>query len=95
MIGFCLPANEKIGPGDRFIAAELAAAEGAGGGDRHQDRHCAARQRVAEQLLAVSQLADFAEIVPVSAVAGDQVELLAGLLIGPAAGRARSCTRPA
>ena len=23
-IGFCLPANEKIGPGDRFIAAQLA-----------------------------------------------------------------------
>ncbi|MDQ2797194.1 MAG: 50S ribosome-binding GTPase, partial [Actinomycetota bacterium] len=25
VIGFCLPANERIGPGDRFIAAELAA----------------------------------------------------------------------
>ena len=24
-IGFCLPANEKIGPGDKFIAAQLAA----------------------------------------------------------------------
>jgi len=36
---------------------------------------------VAEQLLAVSQLADYAEVVPVSAVAGDQVDLLADLLI--------------
>ena len=26
VIGFCLPADEPIGPGDRFIAAELAAA---------------------------------------------------------------------
>ena len=24
-IGFCLPANEKIGPGDKYIAAQLAA----------------------------------------------------------------------
>src|SRR6202012_5661402 len=24
VVGFCLPANEKIGPGDRYIAAELA-----------------------------------------------------------------------
>src|SRR5581483_6771309 len=25
VVGFCVPADEKIGPGDRFIAAELAA----------------------------------------------------------------------
>jgi GTP-binding protein Era len=24
-IGFCIPANEKIGPGDKFISAQLAA----------------------------------------------------------------------
>ena len=23
VVGFCVPANERIGPGDRFIAAEL------------------------------------------------------------------------
>ncbi len=79
VIGFCVPADEKVGPGDRFIAAELAAlkapvvaiitkTDGAG------------RDRIAAQLVAVSQLGDFADIVPVSAVAGDQVELLAGLL---------------
>ncbi len=79
VIGFCVPADEKVGPGDKFIAAELAAlkapvvaiitkTDGAG------------RDRIAAQLVAVSQLGDFADIVPVSAVAGDQVELLAGLL---------------
>ena len=41
--------------------------------------------QVAEQLLAVSQLGDFADVVPVSAVAGDQVDLLADLLVGPPA----------
>ncbi len=24
MIGFCLPADQKVGPGDRFIADQLA-----------------------------------------------------------------------
>jgi GTP-binding protein Era len=43
------------------------------------------RERVAEQLVAVTELGrdegiDWAEVVPVSAVAGDQVELLVGLL---------------
>src|SRR5207247_2419121 len=23
VVGFCVPANEKVGPGDKFIAAEL------------------------------------------------------------------------
>src|SRR3982751_5574589 len=28
VIGFCVPANEKVGPGDRFIAGELARVAG-------------------------------------------------------------------
>ena len=79
VVGFCVPANEKIGPGDRFIAAELA------------ELRCpvmaivtktdlAGKQRVGEQLLALSELMDFAEIVPVSAVSGSQVDLLAELI---------------
>ena len=79
VVGFCVPANERVGPGDRFIAAELA------------ELRCpviaivtktdvASKQQTGEQLLAVSQLMDFAEIVPVSAVSGQQVDLLAGLI---------------
>ena len=26
VLGFCIPANEKIGPGDRYIASQLVAA---------------------------------------------------------------------
>ena len=82
VVGFCLPADEEVGPGDRRIAAELAE-QAAGtpviGIVTKTDR--VSRQRVAEQLLAVSGLAEFAEIVPVSAVAGDQVDLLTDLLI--------------
>lgn len=90
VVGFCLPADEAVGPGDRRIAAELkeqAAGTPVIGILTKTDR--ISRQRIAEQLLAVSALAEFAEIVPVSAVAGEQVELLADLLIArlPASGR--------
>ncbi len=79
VIGFCVPADEKVGPGDKFIAAELAALKAPVVAIiTKTDR--AGRDRIAAQLIAVSQLGDFADIVPVSAVAGDQVELLAGLL---------------
>jgi GTP-binding protein Era len=83
VVALCVPADERIGPGDRFIAGELTALE-------HAPRLVAVvtktdattSARVAEQLLAVSRLADFAEVVPTSAVSGHQVELLADLLIG-------------
>ena len=39
VVGFCLPADEQVGPGDRRIAAELAeqASNTPVIGDRHQD----------------------------------------------------------
>lgn len=82
VIGFCLPADEQIGPGDRRIAAEIA--EQASGTPligvvTKTDR--GSRAQVAEHLMAASKLADFAEIVPVSAVTGEQVDLLTDLLI--------------
>lgn len=90
VIGFCLPADEQVGPGDRRIAAEIAE-QAAGtpviGVVTKTDK--VSRQKVAEHLLAVSTLADFAEIVPVSAVSGEQVTLLTDLLIArlPESGR--------
>jgi GTP-binding protein Era len=42
----------------------------------------ASKKQITEQLVAASQLVEAREIVPVSAVAGDQVELLEDLLIG-------------
>ncbi|MBV9592453.1 MAG: GTPase Era [Actinobacteria bacterium] len=80
VIGFCLPADQKIGPGDRFIVSELT-------GLRAPvvaivtKTDTVGRDAVAAQLMAVSELGAFADIVPVSAVAGDQVELLADLLV--------------
>ncbi len=81
VVGFCVPATERIGPGDRFIAAELAELR-APVVAIVTKTDLASRQRITEQLVAVSQLGDFADVVPVSAVSGDQVDLLAGLLTG-------------
>ncbi len=80
VIGFCVTADQPVGPGDRFIAAELA---------RLSTPVLAIvtktdlvdRATLAEQLLAVSRLARFDEVVPVSAVSGDQVALLADLFV--------------
>ena len=91
MIGLCIPADEPIGPGDRWILNEI--------------RSTAPKttlliiltkidkvpnDRVAAQLVAVSeQVPDATEIVPVSVVTGVQVEVLievlaAALPVGPA-----------
>jgi GTP-binding protein Era len=81
VIGFCVPADQRVGPGDRFIADELA-------GVRAPvvavvtKTDAVSRDAVAAQLLAVAELGEFADIVPVSAVDGDQVDVLADLLVG-------------
>ncbi|MGW3999860.1 GTPase Era [Amycolatopsis sp. NPDC004772] len=82
VVGFCVPANEKIGPGDKFIAAELqkiAKRTPVIGIVTKTD--LVQPQQVAEQLLALQQVMDFAELVPVSAVDGFQVGTLADLLV--------------
>lgn len=81
VICFCVTADDKIGPGDRFIAAELAQVKTPViAVVTKTDK--ASKQQVGEQLLAVSQLADWAEIIPTSAVSDYQVGLLADLLVG-------------
>ncbi len=82
VVGLCIPADEKIGPGDRRIAAEIAEqAHGAPvvGIVTKTDR--TNRGQLAAQLVAMSELTDFADIVPVSAVAGEQVDVLTDVLI--------------
>jgi GTP-binding protein Era len=80
VVGFCIPADQRVGPGDRFIAAELANVR-APVVAVVTKTDSVGKPRVAEQLLAVAKLGEFADIVPVSAVAHDQVDLLAELLI--------------
>jgi GTP-binding protein Era len=90
VIGLCIPADEAIGPGDRWIVEQI--------------RTVAPKttlvvivtkidkvpkDRVAAQLVAATELVDNAEIVPVSATTGTQVDVLidvlaASLPTGPA-----------
>ncbi|HEU4912140.1 MAG TPA: GTPase Era [Actinomycetes bacterium] len=87
VVGFCVPADEAVGPGDRFIARELAGLRTVAKVAVVTKTDRVPRDRVAAQLMAVSELGrdegiDWAHVVPVSAVAGDQVGLLADLLAG-------------
>ena len=81
MIGFCIPANEKIGPGDKYLAAELAALGKTPVVAIVTKTDEATREQVAAQLAAVGELGDFADIVPVSAVSGFQLSELADVLV--------------
>ncbi|MDN4481437.1 GTPase Era [Demequina muriae] len=80
VIGFCLPADEKIGPGDKWIARELSEAR-APVIAIVTKVDSVPKARVAEHLMAVSELADWAEVIPVSAVEDIQVDVLADLLV--------------
>lgn len=78
VIGFCVPANEPIGPGDRFINDTL---------DQYPRAKKVAivtkidrtsKDKVGEQLLAVSRLRDWDSIIPTSGTKGLQLEDLLG-----------------
>ena len=82
VIGLCIPADERIGPGDRWILEQIRAIA-----PRttlvaivtKTDK--TPRDRVAAQLIAVSELVgQDAEIVPVSATTGENLDVLTDVL---------------
>jgi GTPase len=79
VIGLCIPADEEIGRGDRFITGELAELKATVIAVVTK-ADLVDKQRLARQLVAVSELADFAEVVPVSAVSGYQVDTLVDVM---------------
>jgi GTP-binding protein Era len=86
IVAVCFPANEKIGPGDRFIVNELAKVRRTTKVALATKTDLVGPERLGEHLLAIDKLGrdtdtDWAEIVPVSAKSGDQVGLLADLLV--------------
>jgi GTPase len=88
VIGVCLPANQRVGPGDGYLVGEIAALK------RRPKlvaiatkSDLAPAERMAEHLLAIAALEEsqgiqWAHIVPVSATRGDQLPLLADVLLG-------------
>ncbi|RBY84853.1 GTPase Era [Blastococcus sp. TF02A-30] len=81
VVVFCIPADQPVGNGDRFIARQLREVK-APVVVVVTKTDAAGKKQVAEQLVAASELVEAAELVPVSAVKGDQVELLEDLLVG-------------
>lgn len=81
VIGFCIPANEKIGPGDSFINEQLSKYRRAKLVAIVTKSETVSRDALAQQLQAVAELRDWQAIIPVSAVSGEQVVELAELLI--------------
>lgn len=87
-IGFCLPANEKIGPGDRYIAAQLAQLQKKPIVAIVTKADTVDRAALMAQLLAVTALGvetlgegGWAAVVPVSATGDFQVSEVADVLV--------------
>ncbi len=83
IIGLCIPADEKIGPGDRWIVEQIrAVAPKTTLVVVVTKIDTVPRDRVAAQLMAVSELAGpDTEIVPVSATTGEQLDVLTDVLV--------------
>lgn len=82
VIGMCFPAPDKIGPGDKFINQQLENFPKAKLVAIVTKSETVSRETLANQLLEVSKLRDWAEIIPVSALANEQLAELQDLLIG-------------
>ncbi len=79
---FCLPADQKVGPGDRFIAAQLAGLSGTPVVAVATKADLVAPARLAEHLVSITELGEWADVVPVSATSGFQIETLVDVLVG-------------
>jgi len=86
VIAVCLPANEAIGTGDRYLAGELAKIRRRPTIAVATKSDLVGPEAMASHLIAISSLGDatgvdWADIVPVSAASGGQVSLLEDLLV--------------
>jgi GTP-binding protein Era len=81
VVAFCMPADEKIGPGDRYINEQLDSFPRAKKVAIVTKIDATSRPQVAAQLLAVSELRDWEAIIPVSATSRIQLDTLAAELV--------------
>ena len=88
VVGVCLPANERIGPGDRYLVGELAALPKKSSLVAIATKSdLASPERMAEHLLGIAELEtslniNWADIVPVSVPQRFQLDVLIAVLIG-------------
>jgi GTP-binding protein Era len=77
VIGFCVPATEKVGPGDRRIAASLDGYPRAKKIAIVTKTDAASRDDITERLMEVDSLReDWAAVIPLSALTRDQLDVL-------------------
>lgn len=81
VIGMCFPASEKIGPGDKFINEQLNNFPKAKLVAVITKSELVSKEALANQLLMVSELREWDEIIPVSAVADLQLAELVSVLM--------------
>ena len=86
IVGMCFPSDQRIGPGDRYLIGELAALRSKPMFAIATKTDLVSPERLAQHLQSIASAGEeagveWAQIVPVSAVKGEQVELLADLLL--------------
>ncbi len=81
VIGLCIPANEKIGPGDKYINEQLESFPRAKKVAIVTKIDASSRPGVAEQLQAISELRDWDAIIPISSFDKVQLDILSTELI--------------
>lgn len=82
VIGFCVPATEKVGPGDRRIAESLSGYGRAKKVAIVTKTDAATREQITERLIEVDQLReDWAAVIPLSALTRDQLDVLTDELL--------------
>jgi GTP-binding protein Era len=81
VIGFCVPAKDRIGPGDKYLAHELTGQVKTPVVAIVTKADQASQAMIAAQLTAVAELGNWADIVPVSAVSGYQLDVLTDVLV--------------
>lgn len=81
VIGMCFAAGEKIGPGDRFIFDQLQKFPTAKKVAIITKLDVNHKAEVFERLVEVDQLGEWDAVVPVSAVSGEQLDVLQQVLV--------------
>jgi GTP-binding protein Era len=86
VVGVCFPADQRVGPGDRFLVSELARVRRTPKIAVATKSDLAGPDRMVEHLTSIAALGDeldvvWDEVVPVSATRGEQVGLLTDLLV--------------
>ena len=80
LIAFCSPANEPIGVGDKKIISDIAELRAKKVAIVTKS-DTVSREKLAQHLMSINEVYNWDEIIPVSALTGEQVEHLVGVLI--------------